>query len=229
MKILGCLIAFIPLLTSLAQSTGTIRGNVKDTLQPLGNIELLLMPLQRMAQTDSSGAFQFTNIPYGTYELRISDAGYKPYVQQVAVNGPEIKMGAIVLQNNESRSEVRVRRRARREAMDLLRMKESVQILTIKSKESLDKLPNKSAADLASRMPSVLLFRSKGEGNMVSLRGTPTDWTSVLVDGDRLPVACEDNTTRSFEFEAFPSDFVGEVVELRSVTPDLESDNIGGL
>jgi TonB-dependent receptor len=228
MKILGFIFAFFPLLNALAQSTGTIHGNVKDSLQPIGKIQLLLMPIQRIAQTDSTGTFQFTAIPYGEYELRINDAGYKPFVQPVSVHASEIHMGDLLLQTNESRREVRIQRRARREAMDLLKMKESVQILTIKSKESLDKLPNKSAADLASRMPSVLLFRSKGEGNMVSLRGTPTDWTSVLVDGDRLPVACEDNTTRSFEFEAFPSDFVGEVVELRSVTPDLESDNIGG-
>jgi len=211
-----------------AQQKGSIQGVLLDSLKPLSQAEVVLFPQGYSAITDSNGVYHFTDIPFGKYTLSFQVGGYSPSTVPIELQQESLMMDPIKLQLKSRWSEIRVNRKIKREALDVKKTKESLSLVAIKSKESLDKLPNKSAADLASRMPSVLLFRSKGEGNMVSLRGTPTEWTSVLVDGDRLPVACEDNTTRSFEFEAFPSDFVDEVVEHRSITPDFESDNIGG-
>jgi hypothetical protein len=83
--------------------------------------------------------------------------------------------------------------------------KNSQRIITVLSSESIKKLPDKNAADALKRVAGVTIQNNKGEGGYVSLRGTPNDWTSTLINGDRLPVADEENTSRSFEFEVLPS------------------------
>jgi TonB-dependent receptor len=111
-------------------------------------------------------------------------------------------------------------------AINLTRTSSRAVIIT--SSEEIAKLPNKNAADIVAHNPGVAVQRNKGESSIISIRGTPSDWSAVLVNGDRLPVACEENTTRSFEFEAFPADLIDYSIESKTVTPDIESDNIGG-
>jgi outer membrane cobalamin receptor len=81
---------------------------------------------------------------------------------------------------------------------------------------------------VVARVPGASIVRNKGEGSNISLRGTPLDWTATFLNGDRLPVADEDNPTRSFEFEILPADMIEYVFVSKSSTPDMESDQIGG-
>jgi len=225
---LSWILILLPLASAFSQKRATVHGMVKDSFNLIQNIEVQLLPEKKFIHTDASGSFVFEEVSFGNHTLEIHEFGFLPFRMDVMVNQPDLWLDTLMLSIDRRQVAVEVKRKAKGEMSELIKTKKSISIVTIKSKETLDKLPNKNAADLASRMPSVMLFRSKGESNMVSLRGTPIDWTSVLIDGDRLPVACEDNATRSFEFEAFPSDFVSEVIEVRSVTPDFEADNIGG-
>jgi outer membrane cobalamin receptor len=212
-----------------SQKMGTISGIVSDSIQTLPNIEVQLLPENLIQKSNSYGVFLFSNLRSGEHQLSIQAKGFQAIMIHIFVSEDSpIFLDTIRLVRTKLEGEIIVRQNAQKDTPEIRKTKNTISVVAIKAKKTLDKLPNKNAADLASRMPSVMLFRSKGESNMVSLRGTPIDWTSVLVDGDRLPVACEDNTTRSLEFEAFPSDFVNEVVEVRSITPDFEADNIGG-
>ena len=101
-------------------------------------------------------------------------------------------------------------------------------MVTIVSADIIAKLPNKNASDVVARVPGASIVRNKGEGSHISLRGTPLDWTATFLNGDRLPVADEENPTRSFEFEILPADMIEYVFVTKSTTPDMESDQIGG-
>lgn len=182
--------------------------------------------------TNADGSFQLINVATGKHSLKITYIGYDSYQTNVNVKPSEIlNVGIIQLTesvNNLNSVEVvgKLRNGSDNKAISLTR--ESKQIVTVLSSEGIKKLPDKNAADALKRVAGVSVQNNKGEGGYVSLRGTPNDWSSTLINGDRLPVADEENTSRSFEFEVLPADLIDFIVVTRTVTPDLEGDNIGG-
>ncbi len=204
-------------------------GIVADTFGVLPGVTVGIDSLKAYTSSDAEGKFTLFNIPQGSYKLNLMALGYKKIQVQIVVDSIATESFGIHLEFDNSLNEIEVITRERsNQARSINKTKNSLKIVTIKSAEEINKLPAKNAADIAARLPSMAVQRNHGENSIVSLRGTPSDWSAILVNGDRLPVACEDNTTRSFEFEAFPSDLVDEVIEARSITPDMESDNIGG-
>ncbi len=67
---------------------GTLSGVVTDTLgNPVDDVEVVLTELRRRARTQADGAFQFDNVPAGTYRVSARRMGY--VVTSVEVSVPE--------------------------------------------------------------------------------------------------------------------------------------------
>lgn len=211
---------------------GSIKGIVTDsTKESIPGIIVSLENTPYNTLTDVNGQFILFNIPNGDYKLLITALGFEKKVIDIHLNPDQIlDLETIVLTSSATNlHEVSVvQEMDDGEAKAINLTKTSPRAVTITSSEEIAKLPNKNAADIVAHNPGVAVQRNKGESSIISIRGTPSDWSAVLVNGDRLPVACEENTTRSFEFEAFPADLIDYSVETRTVTPDMESDNIGG-
>ena len=227
MKLVLSLLLIASCFSFFGQTSYSFKGLVKDSLV-VENVQFKLIELNKKTQSNSLGFFQFDSLATGNYTIVCFHPSFEQDTFTIQI--PQLIVPEIInLRTSKSLSFNTVTiSKTRRKKTSFEKMQKSTNIVNNVKKSEIDHLPTKNAADLAQRLPSVSLFRSKGESNMVSMRGTPVDWTSVLVNGDRLPVACEDNPTRSFEFEAFPSVFVDEVIEAKGITPDLESDNIGG-
>ncbi len=211
---------------------GVIQGIVTDsTKESIPGIIVSLENTSFNTLTDVNGHFILFNIPSGDYKLVITALGFEKKILEVHLEQDQsLNLNTIVLQATATNlGEVSVvQEMSDGEAKAINLTKTSPRSVTITSSEEIAKLPNKNAADIVAHNPGVAVQRNKGESSIISIRGTPSDWSAVLVNGDRLPVACEENTTRSFEFEAFPADLIDYSIESRTVTPDMESDNIGG-
>jgi outer membrane receptor protein involved in Fe transport len=211
--------------------TGNLEGSLWDDRGPIPGTILSLQNEQTFkAQSDLEGRFLFANIPSGNYTLKIDTYGYNEYVQTLTVQGQQtVNLGKILLSQGKQEKDVTVSFFAKvseQKAINLV--KTSPSVVTIVSADIIAKLPNKNASDVVARVPGASLTRNKGEGSNISLRGTPIDWTATFLNGDRLPVADEENPTRSFEFEILPADMIEYVFVAKSTTPDMESDQIGG-
>jgi len=70
-------------LSLLAQEKGVIMGTIieKQTQKPLSDITVSIVGSDKHTVTDSLGKFDFTNIGYGTYQLKFSAIGYEPIVK----------------------------------------------------------------------------------------------------------------------------------------------------
>jgi TonB-dependent receptor len=213
-------------------SGGTIKGIVTDsTKESIPGIIVSLENTPYNTLTDVSGHFILFNIPAGDYQLSILALGFDKKMISIHLdNDQTLDLQTIVLKTSTTTlHEVSVTQEMSDGAAKAINLtRTSPSLVTITSSEDIAKLPNKNAADVVAHNPGVAVQRNRGESSIISIRGTPSDWSAVLVNGDRLPVACEENTTRSFEFEAFPADLVDYAIESRTVTPDMESDNIGG-
>jgi len=221
-------------LVSKAQNTfGNIRGNVSEETGGVPGVILKLDSTSFYTTSDIDGNFTFSKIPSGNYLLKATSMGFDPYIVRLEVkNGQTVDVGKILLVETSSQDSldevVVVGIMKNTEAKAINMTMNSTKLVTVVSADAIAKLPNKNAADVVARIPGASVQRNKGEGSMVSLRGTPMEWTATFLNGDRLPVADEDNVTRSFEFEVLPSDMIEYVIVSRTSNPDVEADNIGG-
>ncbi len=74
-------LAMLALITraTMAQSTGTIAGAVRDSAgQPVPGVDVVLIPAIRHVRTDSLGRFEFRALDDGQYVVRARRVGYGP-------------------------------------------------------------------------------------------------------------------------------------------------------
>jgi TonB-dependent receptor len=101
-------------------------------------------------------------------------------------------------------------------------------IVNVLTADGIGRLPDRNAAEAVQRLPGVAIERDQGEGRFVAVRGLPAQWNSTLINGNRLPTAEEETTSRATAFDFFPSELIDQVVVAKAVTPDMEGDAIGG-
>jgi TonB-dependent receptor len=225
-------LAIVYSLPVLAQS-GHIRGLVTGAgSEQLPGAQVQVGQTGIRNVTGMDGSFELLKVPVGKQQVIITYMGYNKLTLDVEVKDKEtLNLGKIRLTEAERMmNEIVVKGGARKgsEAKAINMTKMSNKTITVLSSEGIAKLPDRNAADALQRVAGVAVQKNKGEGNYVSIRGTPTDWTATLLNGDRMPVADEDNTSRSFDFEVVPSTLLDYLIVTRTVTPDIEADNIGG-
>jgi len=80
--------SFLLALPALAQSTGTLSGQVVDanTQQPVADAVVIAqspaLQGEQTAVSDTSGSFEITLLPSGGYSLTVQREGYQPFTQQ---------------------------------------------------------------------------------------------------------------------------------------------------
>lgn len=210
----------------------TIRGAIMDNGEGLIGATAFIKSIQIGADTDIDGAFELTNVPAGSHWIMFSYIGYDSDSMLVDVNAGENKnLGVIRLKaSSEILEGVVVKERLEEggEVATRLKMLKTDRIANIVGEQSIERLPDKNAGEALARMAGVVLSKDQGEGQYVSFRGTPVDWSSTLVNGDRMPVANEEMVGRSLNFDVVPTSLIAYIENSISLTPDFEGDAIGG-
>lgn len=152
----------------------------------------------------------------------VTAASYPLLAQQVVSNEK-------VQQDNDSIEEVvAVGHIFEGQAKALDTQRNSDRILNVISADGIGKLPDRNAAEAVQRLPGVSIERDQGEGRFVAVRGLPAQWSSASLNGDRIPTAEEETTSRATAFDFFPTEMIDSVEVSKALTPDMEGDAIGG-
>lgn len=210
---------------------GTVVGEIRDGEEPLAGVTVLIRGTQLGAYTDVDGVFQLSDVPPGPQTLVVLAIGFDTLTKDVSVlagqrvsvgildiSGKALEVEGVLIEGTIKESEARA----------MFMTMEAQQIANIVAASSIGKLPDRNAAEALQRVQGVALERDQGEGRYVSVRGTPADWSSALVNGDRLPVADELGDSRALAFDIFPSEAIEYIVLSKAITPDIEGDAIGG-
>ncbi|WP_165836438.1 TonB-dependent receptor [Taibaiella soli] len=218
--------------TMLFAQKGSLKGIVIEKKGRLAGVVITLEDLKTGTVSGVDGQFEISGIDTGRHTLKCSFAGFADFTVPVVIkDGQTADLGSLTMHDADKQlNEVKVVG-AMKHGSDMKAQsmtKNANKIITVVSAESIGKMPDKNAADAMQRVAGAAVQKSKGEGNMVSLRGTPIDWTATLVNGNRLPTANENDASRIFDFQVFPSSLIDFIVVDRTVTPDMEGDNIGG-
>lgn len=89
--------------------------------------------------------------------------------------------------------------------------------------EDIGKFPQQNMAESLQRITGVQITRSKGEGQLVSVRGLDPKFTQLLYNGRQLPAA---SGSRNFDFTILSADFVSALLVAKSPSADSRDGGI---
>ncbi len=224
----------ISLLISAKVHTATIKGRVVDsyTHETVIGAAVFLGKETNYVITGTTGQYLFTNINPGNYVISAKSAGYENSVVQqlvIASISDTIKYDIYLKPKTTAIDEVKVIGNLNKETDQSARNDERLasNVINIVSAKTIESLPDQNVADVMQRVSGVSMTKnSTGSNTNIIIRGMPSRYNSVLIDGIIMPSTSSSGRTVSLDM--FGSELVGRIEVIKASTPDLEGDAIGG-
>jgi hypothetical protein len=230
-KLLLSLFFIVPSFLSFA---GIVKGRVLDanTGEPLAGATVYLENTKYTAVVNLDGTFTFKNIPAGKYEMKAEVVGYKKSkgadievkdgneIQTVDFNleNESLELKGILVSAGKNRETDKSARTAERKA-DF--------VMNVLSQNAIQLSPDVTVANSLQRVSGVTIQRSSaGEGRYAIIRGMDQRYNSTLVNGIKIP--SPDDKFRYVPLDLFPSDLLERLEVIKSLTPSMEGDAVGG-
>ncbi|SEW52875.1 TonB-dependent receptor [Chitinophaga arvensicola] len=216
--------------TILAQ--GTLRGSITDGSNQLAYATISISLIKAHTVTGLDGKFSIA-LPEGKHLVSISMVGYRKLDTLIQItNGASTDIGVINLGAGTALQQVVVKEMYSSGERKAIAMKRNATaIMDVASADAIGKLPDINAAEAVQRIPGVSIDRDQGEGRYVTVRGTPSQWSSTTINGDRMPAAKTSGDllgNRTVPMDLLPSEFIQYIQVVKAITPEYEGDAIGG-
>jgi TonB-dependent receptor len=104
--------------------------------------------------------------------------------------------------------------------------KNSRGVTNVVASDSIGRFPDPNIAEALQRVVGVAISRDQGEGRYINVRGGPSEFSAVTIDG--VSVAAPDPTTRAIDLDTVPSDIVGSLEITKTLRPDQDADSVTG-
>jgi outer membrane receptor protein involved in Fe transport len=215
---------------------GTIHGKVTDaeTGEPLAGAVVTLTSeghkLNSLVQLD--GSYQFKNVSTGSYMLNVTDEGYvEVQDMKVQVSENAENVSANISMHNRSTQLASVQVVGAKETTDAGARgleKKAISLQNTLSERTIQLLPDVTVANALQRVSGVSIQRStSGEGRYAIIRGMDERYNSTLVNGIKIP--SPDAKYRYVPMDLFPSEMLERLDVIKSLTPSMEGDAVGGV
>lgn len=217
--------------TMLLGQTASVKGVVSDAGGKLPGVTVAVTETRYGDVTDTRGEFNIKNLEAGDYILKFSFIGYVSVEKEVTLqDGSTLDLGEIELTESiEELGDVVVVGTILPSQIRAFNLqKKALNIQNVLAADGIGKLPDRNAAEAVQRVPGVTIERDQGEGRFAIVRGTPIEWSSNLVNGDRLPSTDGFSGSRQVALDIIPSELIEYAVISKALTPDMEGDAIGG-
>lgn len=99
-------------------------------------------------------------------------------------------------------------------------------LVNVVTADDVGQFGDQNSAEALQRLPGITIERDEGEGRFVSIRGLPSSFTQVTVNGAR--VGTSDAGSSTVALDVIPSDLLGSIVVTKTYTADMDGDTIGG-
>ncbi len=223
------LIPIFIFLTSTIFAQNTLQGIVVDSLsqESLVGATVYLVGTSLGSACNIEGEYKVTNIPDGTYQIRVSYVGYKSKFLKLSFKNKQVTELYFQLSPDviEGKTIV-VSAQALGQAAAINQQISSNTIVNVISEQKIKELPDANAAESIGRLPGVSILRSGGEANKVILRGLSDAYTSVTIDGVRI--ASTDASSRGLDLSTISQNSLAGIELYKALTPDKDADALAG-
>lgn len=208
---------------------GSLQGAVTDsvTKEILVGANVVLVGTSLGAATDREGQYRITRIPAGQFQVRVSYLGYRSKNFEVMIRAEETTVLNVQLVPDILKlEELVVTAQARGQIAAINQQITSNTIMNVVSEERIQELPDVNAAEVIGRLPGVSVLRSGGEANKAVLRGLSDKFSTVTIDGVKIPPT--DADARGLDLSTIAQGSLAGVELYKALTPDLDADAIAG-
>jgi len=105
------------------------------------------------------------------------------------------------------------------------KQRESNSLISVVDSDAMGSFADTTAAEAIRRLPGISIENDQSEGRYVTIRGLSSDLNSIAVNGASM-VAPENG--RSVMLDGLPTELLDSITVAKSLTPDMDSDSIGG-
>ncbi len=207
---------------------GAIRGVVVN--DATGNFVegavLTLAGTNRSAVTDSQGRFHFGSLPAGDYRVRAESAGSAAGEVLVPVGAgvtatTSVRLGSEII----AMEKLMVTAQAEGQSQALNVQKNAENIRKVVSQDALANSRLGEVGEVLQALPGLYLEISTHQPSRPNIRGLGSEFNSITFDGVRIG---NTNNDRADGVSGYPAESLARVELMKSVTPDMEGDAIGG-
>jgi TonB-dependent receptor len=220
------LLAATAMITPVAAfAQNAVTGNVVDENgAPLPGAQVNIAETGQRVITDNQGRFFIPSLPEGTVTLNILYRGLGTATETVTVTAGSTNNVTITLAS--AQEIVVLGGITDPTARALNRQKNADGTTNVISSDAIGRLPDPNIAEALQRVPGFGVERDQGEGNFVSIRGAPSEFTAVTVDGVALRSTSPD--TRAIDLGTFNSELVSSIEVSKTLLPSQDADSIAG-
>lgn len=144
--------------------------------------------------------------------------------QPLAPDGSATVGAAAAAAVDLERIEVRAQLEAQIRAVEIKRDANGIQDAV--ASDSMGDYPDMNVAESLQRLPGVSVTRDQGEGRFVVVRGLDAALNSVSIDG--IAIGTPEDSSRAAPLDVIPTDSTERLRVVKSATPDMPGDAIGG-
>lgn len=217
-------------LAPAAWAQATVTGTVTNaaTGRALEGARVTLQGADRETLTDRQGEYRLDNVAPGSFSVVVSYSGLDTIGTPVTVQAGQASRVDVKLTSQiyaMSQFVVAGEREGNAQAVTLQRLSDGVK--NIVSTDAFGNLAG-NPADLLVRLPGVEGATVDGTVRYVRIRGLNQNLTTITMDGNRLADAASGGSTREYQFQTVSADTVERMEVVKSPTPDMDGDSIGG-
>lgn len=198
----------------------------------LPGAEVVVRETGRRAVTDTQGNFSLAGLEPGAATLEVRYLGLPSASRSVSVvaGAPttvDIVMTAAADASATSVEDVVVTGVITDSIARSLNQQRNAQgTVNVLSADAIGRYPDPNVAESLQRVQGIAIQRDQGEGRYINVRGAPSSFTAVSVDGVAVPAVSP--TTRAVDLDTLPSDIVSTVEVSKTLRPSQDADSIAG-
>ncbi|MFQ3596208.1 MAG: TonB-dependent receptor, partial [Sphingomonadaceae bacterium] len=212
----------------VAQAVGIVTGRVTDADgAALPGADILVRETGQRTRSDRQGAFRLSGLPAGPVTLEIGYLGFAEATREVRVDPAAPATVTVALDTTLEGGVILVRGTILDSTARALNQQRTADNTTnVISSDAIGRFPDINIAEALQRVPGIGIERDQGEGNFISIRGAPSEFTAVSIDGTIVPSSSPD--TRALDLGTFLSDVVAQVEVNKTLLPNQDADSIAG-
>lgn len=207
----------------------TLTGNVSDstTNEILAGANVSVVGTSLGAATTIEGKYRITGISNQVYDVKFSYIGYETKVVTIDFSkSQELQVNVNLKQAILEGEVVVITAQMRGQLAAMNQQRTATTIVNVVSQEKIRELPDANAAEAIGRLPGVSLLRSGGEANKVILRGMSDKFTTVTIDGVKIPAT--DADSRGVDLSTISQSSLSGIELFKALTADKDADAIAG-
>ena len=227
------LLTIVLIVFSLNGFAATIKGSITDkkTGEPVIGAVVVLHGTNMGTITGLDGSYTINKIPAGSYEVEMNYTAYETYKQSITLTESQtLVINHLMMPVTSQLKEVEVKAKMNNGSDEQARNieKNSDNVMNILSAKTIELLPDITIANVLQRVSGVTVQRdANGEARYAIIRGMEKRYNYTTVNGIKIP--SPDDKMRYVPMDIFPAELVDRVEVIKTLTPSMEGDAIGGV